>query len=168
MSMFILTISCLTTSSLLWFMDLRFQVLVQNCSLQHQILLSSPDTSTTEHRFHFGPADPFSLRLLVVLPCSSPVAYWTPSDLGDSSFSVVSFCPCIQFLRSHDKYTEVVCQFLHQWIPFCQNSLLWPICLGSYTTAQHGYVATWLMASSSYASPFTTVRQWSVKLMGWV
>ena len=163
MLMFILTISCLTTSNLLWFMDLIFQVLMQYCSLQHQILLSSPDTSTTEHCFHFGPAASFFLRLLVVLLRSSTVAYWTPSDLGDSSFSVISFCPFIQFLRSHSKYTGVVCHFLLQWITFCQSSPLWPIYLGSYTTTQHGYIATWLIASLSYASPFTTTRQWSVK-----
>ena len=40
------------------------------------------------------------LRLLVVLLCSSPVAYWTASELGDSSFRVISFCPLIQFMRS--------------------------------------------------------------------
>ena len=32
-------ISCLTTSNLAWFMDPTFQVPVQYCSLQHQILL---------------------------------------------------------------------------------------------------------------------------------
>ena len=31
-------------------MDLTFQVPMQYCSLQHWILLSPPDTSTTEHR----------------------------------------------------------------------------------------------------------------------
>ena len=38
-SMFTLTISCLTTSSLPWFMDLTFQLPMQYCSLQHQTLL---------------------------------------------------------------------------------------------------------------------------------
>ena len=45
MSMFTLAISCLTTSSLPWFMDLTFQVPMQYCSLQHQASLSSPVTS---------------------------------------------------------------------------------------------------------------------------
>ena len=35
-------------------MDLAFQVPMQYCSLQHQILLLPPDTSTAGHRFHFG------------------------------------------------------------------------------------------------------------------
>ena len=42
MLMFILTISCLTVSNLPWFIDLISQVPMQYCSLQHQILLSSP------------------------------------------------------------------------------------------------------------------------------
>ena len=37
--MFILAISCFTTSSLPWFMDLTFQVLIQYCSLQRQTRL---------------------------------------------------------------------------------------------------------------------------------
>ena len=40
----------------------------------------------------------FFLELLTAVH-SSPVAYWTPSALGDSSFRVVSFCLFIQFMR---------------------------------------------------------------------
>ena len=36
---------------------------------------------------------------LVVLLCSSPVAHWTPSDLADSSFGVISFRLFMQFMR---------------------------------------------------------------------
>ena len=97
MLMFILTVSCLITSSLPWFMELTFQVPMQYCSLQHWVLLSSPDTSTIECHFCFGTAASFFFGLLVVF-CSSPVACWTPSDPGNSSFSVVSFCPFIQFM----------------------------------------------------------------------
>ena len=39
------------------------------------------------------------LLVLVVVLRSSPGAYWTPSDLGDSCFSVISFSPFIQFMR---------------------------------------------------------------------
>ena len=81
-------------------MDPTFQVLMQYCSLQHPILLSSPDISTTGCHFCFGPATSFFLGLLVVVLCSSPVAYWTPSNLGDSSFGVLSFSLFIQFMRS--------------------------------------------------------------------
>ena len=59
---------------------------------------ASLDTSTTERHAHFGSAASFLLVLLVIF-CSSPVAYWTLSDLGDSSFSVISFGPFIQFMR---------------------------------------------------------------------
>ena len=61
-------------------------------------LLKRRDTSTTEHRLHLGPATSFFLVLLVLLH-SSPVAYWTPSDPGDSPFGVKSFCPFKQFMR---------------------------------------------------------------------
>ena len=99
MLMFILTIFCLTMSNLPWFMDLTFEVPMQYCSLQQWILLSSPDNSTTEHQFCFGPAPSSFLGLLVVALCSFPVAYWIPSNLGDSSFSVITFCLFTQFMR---------------------------------------------------------------------
>ena len=97
--MFILTISCLTMSSFPRFMDLTFQVPIQYCSLQHWILLASPYISTTECRVCFGPTVSFILGLLVTFLHSSPVAYWTPSDLGDLSLGVISFWPFIQFRR---------------------------------------------------------------------
>ena len=95
MSMFTLDISCLTTSNLPWFMDLTFQIPMQYCSLQHQTLLSPLDTSTTGRYFHLGSASSFLLELF--LP-SFPVAYWAPTDLGSSSFSVLSFCLSILFM----------------------------------------------------------------------
>ena len=76
MSIFTLAISCLTTSNLLWFMDLTFQVPMQYFSLQHWTLLSPPDTSTARHSFCFHSA--FSFLWEPFLP-SSPVVYWTPS-----------------------------------------------------------------------------------------
>ena len=96
--MFTLTISLLIMSNLSWFMDLTFQVLMQYCSLQHWILLSSPDMSTTECHFWFGPAASIFWGLLVVVLCFSSIAYWTPSHLGNSSFSVISFCLFIKFM----------------------------------------------------------------------
>ena len=93
-----LAVSCLTMSNLPWFMDLTFQVPMQCCSLQHQILLSSPDTFTAECHFCFGPAASFFLELLVIVLQASPVAYWTPSNLGIHFFSVISLCPFIQFM----------------------------------------------------------------------
>jgi len=91
MSMFTLAFSCLTTSNLLWFMDLTFQVPMQYCSLQHRTLLLSPVTSTAGCCF----CSSFFLELF--LHCS-PVAYWAPTYLGSSSFSVLSFCLSILFM----------------------------------------------------------------------
>ena len=69
---------------------------IQYCSLQHWILLLSPETSTAENHICFGPDASFILRLLVILLCSFPVAYWTTSDLGDASFGVISYLPFMQ------------------------------------------------------------------------
>ena len=70
----------------------QIHVLGNNCSLQHWTLLSPPDSCTTEHHLHFGPAASFFLELLVITPLLFPVAYWSPSDLGGSSSGVISFC----------------------------------------------------------------------------
>ena len=95
MSMFTLAISYLTTSNLPWFMGLTFQVPMQYCSLQHQTLLPSPITSTTGCCFCFGSISSFFLELFLHW---SPVAYWVPTNLGSSSFSILSFCLFILFM----------------------------------------------------------------------
>ena len=95
MSMFTLAISCLTTSNLPWFMDMTFQVPVQYCSLQHQTLLPSPVTSPTGCCFCLGSVSSFFLELFLHW---SPVAYWASTDLGSSSFSVLSFCLFLLFM----------------------------------------------------------------------
>ena len=69
MSTFTLAISCLTTSNLPWFMDLTFQVPMQQCSLQHRTLLLSPVPFTTECCFCFGSIPLFFLELLL---------HWSP------------------------------------------------------------------------------------------
>ena len=96
--MFTLVISCLNTSNSFWFMDLAFQVLMQYCSSQPWTLISPPETSTTQHPFCYGPAPLFCLKLLIIALCSSPVEYWTPSDLGGSSSTIISFCLFTLFL----------------------------------------------------------------------
>ena len=92
---FTLDISCLTTSNLPWFMDLTFQVTMQYCSLQHQTLLLSPVTSTPGCGFWFGSISSFLLELFLHW---SPVVYWASTDLGSSSFSILSFCLFILFM----------------------------------------------------------------------
>ena len=79
---FTLAVSCLTAYNLPWFMDLTFKVPMQYSSLQHQTLLPSPVTSTTEC-YCFGSS--FFLELFLHW---SPVAYWAPTSLGSSSFGV--------------------------------------------------------------------------------
>ena len=86
--MLTLAIFCLTTSNLPWFMDLTFQVHMQYLSFQHQSLFPSPVTFTTGHCFRFGSISSFFLELFLH---SSPVAYWAPTDLESSSFSVINF-----------------------------------------------------------------------------
>ena len=59
-----------------------------------------------------------------------PIAYWAPTDLGSSSFSVIfffffafSYCSW----GSQGKNTKVVCHSLLQWTTFCQTSPPWPV-----------------------------------------
>ena len=132
MLMFTLATSCLTASNLPWFMDLTFQVPMQYCCLQHQTFLLSPVTSTTGYFvclfvFCFGSIPSFFLEL--ILHCS-PGAYWVPTDLGSSSFSVYLFTFSYCSWDSQGKNTEVVCHSLLQWTMVCQNSPPWPVHLG--------------------------------------
>ena len=96
MLMFTLTISCLTTSNLPWFMDLTFQVPVHHFSLQHRSLLPSPVTSTPGYCSCFSSVFLFFLELFLQW---SPIAYWAPTDLGSSSFRVLSFFLFILLMR---------------------------------------------------------------------
>ena len=69
---------------------------MQYCSLQHRTLLLSPVTSTTGYCFCFGSIPSFFLELFLHW---SPVAYWAPTDLGSSSFNILSFCLFVLFMR---------------------------------------------------------------------
>ena len=73
---------------------------MQYCSLQHWILLLSPVTSTTGYCFCFGSIPSFFLELFLHW---SPVAYWALTDLGSSSFSILSFCLFILFMGFSEK-----------------------------------------------------------------
>ena len=108
-------------------MDLTFQLPMQYCSLQHQTLLLSPNTSATGCCFCFGSISSFFMELFAHL---SPVACWAPTDLGSSSFSVLYFYLSYCSWCSQGKNAEVVCHSLLQWTKCCQNSPPWPTCLG--------------------------------------
>ena len=100
---------------------------MQYCTLQHRTLLLSPVTFTTGCCFCFGSIPSFFLELFLHW---SPVAYWAPTDLGSSSFSILSFCLLYCSWGSQGKNTEVVCHSLLQWTTFCQTSPPCPVRLG--------------------------------------
>ena len=122
-----------------WLMDLTFQVPMQYSSLQHQTLISPPDTSTTACYFCFGSASSFLLELFL---CSSPVAIghlptWAV-HLSVLYLFAFSYCSW----GSQGNSAEVACHSLLQSTMFCQNSPPWPVHLGwPYTT--------WLIESLS-------------------
>ena len=149
MSTFTLSISCLTTYNLAWFMDLTFQVPMQYCSLQNRTLLPSPVTSTAGC-FCFGSISSFFLELFLHW---SPVAYWAPTNWGSSSFSVLSFAFSYCSWGSQGRNTEVVYHFLLQWTTFCQNSPVWPVHLGQSYSA-------WLIVSLSQTRLWSTWWDW--------
>ena len=97
---------------------------MQYCSLQHWTLLLSSVTSTTGCCFCFDSIPSFFLELFLHW---SPVAYWAPTNLGSSSFSVLSFWLSYFSWGSQGKNTEVVCHSLLQWTTFCQTSPPRPI-----------------------------------------
>ena len=76
-------------------MYLTFHVPMQYCSLQHRTLLLSLVTSTAGYSFCFGSVPSFFLESFLHW---SPVAYWAPTHLGSSSFSILSFCLFILFI----------------------------------------------------------------------
>ena len=93
MLMFHLAISCLTTSTLPWFMDLTFQVPMQYCSIPYRIWLFSTRHIHNWGSFLLWPSHFIISGAISIALCSSPVVYWTPSNLGGraSSSSVISF-----------------------------------------------------------------------------
>ena len=92
--MFTLAISCLTTSNLPWFGP-NIPGSCAICSLQYWTLLPSQVISTTGYCFCFGSIPSFFPELFLHW---SPLAYWAPTDLGSSSFSILSFCLFILFM----------------------------------------------------------------------
>ena len=89
-------------------MNLTLQVPMQYCSLQHGLLLPSPDISTTQCPFCFGPAASFFLELFVVVLHSSPVAHWTPSNLGALIFW---YHICLPFYEVHAFLTAIILEW---------------------------------------------------------
>ena len=123
---FTLVLSCLTTSSLPWFVDLTFQISMQYCSLQHQTLLLSPVTSTAGYYFCFG-----SIILSGVICSLTSSSIWAPTDLGSTSFSILPFCLFILFMGlSRQEYWSGLPFPFPALSTFCQLSPPWPAHLG--------------------------------------
>ena len=122
---------------------------MQYCSLQHWTLLS-PAIKDTRCRFHFGSGSSILLELFLH---SSPVAYWTPTDLRGSCFTVLFFCLFILFLG-----------FSRQE---CWSGLPFPSpvdhVLSELSTIHLGWpYMTWLIVSLSYT------KLWSMWSFWWV
>ena len=81
---------------------------MQYCSLQHRNLLPSPVTSITGCCFCFGSVSSFFLELFFRL---SPVTYWAPTDLGNSSFSVLTWvCQVMVYLYFVSEFIIIICR----------------------------------------------------------
>ena len=113
-----LPISCLTTSSLPWFMDLTFHVPMQYCPLQHWILLSSPH--------HSWASFPLWPRRFILSGAVSSSPLLLPRSILNTfqAGGLVFWCPILlSFYTVH----EVLLAGIMEW--FCHSPLLHSILL---------------------------------------
>ena len=114
------------TSSQLYFSNASFiftffknyKNLVHEVTFQCAFYQEVHHPSTTGCCFCFGSISSFFLELLLYW---SPVAYWAPTKLGSSSFSVLSFCLFILIMGFSRQEIEMICHSLLQWTMFCKN-----------------------------------------------
>ena len=122
MSMFILAISCLTTSNLPWFMDLAFRFL---CN----IALYSIRPCFCHQSYP---------QLCIVFTLALPLHYFWSYFSTDFLYHIgqllswgvhlsVSYLFAFSYCSwsSQGKNTEVVCHSLLQWTTFCQTHVSW-------------------------------------------
>ena len=110
---------------------------MQYCSLQHWTLLLSP-SPIRNWVFVLLWLHPFILSRVISPLISSSRSGTT--DLGNSSFRVLSFWLSYCSWGSQGKNTEVVCHSVLQWTTFCQTSPPRPICLGWPYTAWLNFI----------------------------
>ena len=125
---------------------------MQYLSLQHRTLLLSPVTSTSGCCFCFGSISSFFLELFLHW---SPVACWTPTNLGSSSFRSYLFAFSYSSWCSQGKNIAVACYSFLLWTTFCGNSPPWPVCLGRL-------YMTWLIVSLSKTRLWPMWLDWLV------
>ena len=134
MSMFTLAISCLTTSNLPWFMDLKSQV-----PMQYLLFFIAWDFTFITghiHNWAFFPLWPSCFILSGAKSCPllfpSGITFWP----GGSSFVAFSYSSW----GSHGKYTGVVCHSLLQWIMFCQDSTMTRLSWVALPSMVHSFI----------------------------
>ena len=128
---------------------------MQYCYLEYQILRFSPNTHSWAS-FPLWPTCSILSEAISSCPLLFPSSILDTSDLGGSCFSVLYFCLFIQFMRFS-------WQVYWGGLPFVPPVLSE---ISSMSYLSWIYVA-WLVASSSYTSPFATTRQWSMKVEHW-
>ena len=142
MSMLSLAISCLTTSSLPWLMNLTFQVPKQYCSLFHWTLPSRPDN------IHNWASFPLWLILFILEISNCPPLF--PSSILDTSWPGVLISQCCIFLPFQTVHGVLKTRIL-KWfaIPF--------------SSGPH-FVRPWLARTCPSAAP----RSWMTCLAFWL
>ena len=158
--MFYLAISCLTISSLPWFMDLTLQVPMQYCSLQHWMYFHH-QVLPQLLMFPFCPSCCILSGAVSYCPLLFPSSILNTFLLGELIFQ----CPV--FLPFHTVHGVFQARIL-DWVAISSSSgpwfvvtSLWPIHPGWPCTA-------WLIASLSYTSLFAMTRLWSMKVLQWM
>ena len=91
-----------------------------------------------------------------VIPLPQSSFLQKTAHLPVSYLFTFSYCSYGSCSKNPMKTPRVVCHSFLQWTTSCQNSPLWPVCLGWPCMA-------WLIASLSYTRPFVMTMLWSVK-----
>ena len=134
MSMFTLSISCLTTSNLPWIMGQIFQVPLQCCSLQYLTLLPSPVTSTAGC-FFFLAVSLHSFWSYFSTHLQQHIVYLLSLEVHFSMPCLFAFSYCSW--SSQGKNTGL--PFLSPADHILLNSPLWPVHLGRLYMA-HSFI----------------------------
>ena len=132
-------------------MDLTFQAPMKYCSLQHQTLLSLPDTSTTGCCLHW--AQPFHFfGAIFLLFFSSILGTYGPGKfIFQCHIFAFSYCSW----GTQGRNAEVVCYSHLPCTTFCQNPPPWPFRL------EWPYMA-WLTVSLSQTRLWSMSSVWLV------
>lgn len=111
-----------------WVPSIQGSYAMQCFSVQLQILLSSPDTSTVACLFCFGPVSFILSGTISNCPPLLPSRITGPLLTWRTHLSVSYLCVFLySSWGSHSKYTGMPCHSLLYWIMFYHNSQLWSI-----------------------------------------